>query len=86
MHGVAPGGMSYIGSIVQVVGPPVTTAVEGLMTYGVLPVAQLTRNHDPVSVTGSLNVTVRLTFEGCAVAPSTGTVATTVGAPSVESW
>ena len=89
VHGVAPGGMSEVGSIVQVVGPPVTTLVKGLMTYGVLPVSQLMVNQLERSETGSVNVTVSVTFAGWEVAPPAGNVERTAGAAStvkVKTW
>ena len=47
------------------------------------PLALHTRvNHDGVTLTGSLNVTVRLEFTGKSVAPSSGKVSTTPGATS----
>src|SRR5262245_65083868 len=72
----SPLAKSTSGLIVNVVGPPETAAVCGPEAI------QRMLNHDPVTFTGSLNVTVMLWSGGTFVAPFAGTVLTTVGASS----
>src|SRR4029079_2620918 len=67
------------GSIVNVVGPPEYVAGLGVALH-------LRSNHGSVTLTASLNVTVRLALTSTSVAPFTGNVETTVAAWSPLAW
>ena len=69
-----------IGSMVKVVGPPVT-AVSA--TVRVPEVGQASWNQLPLTLTGSLNVTVTLSVSKTSIAPPAGDVLATVGAGSI---
>ena len=72
---------SAAGSIVNVVGPPVTPVSPTLR----VPLdAQTIWNQFPVTFTGSLKVIVRLVFVVMLPAPLAGTVVATAGAASIE--
>ena len=73
---LSPGEKSVVGLSVNVVGPPVTTAL-------CRPEAvQLIVNQGSATVTGSLNVTVRFVAASTFVASAAGVVLTTDGAAS----
>src|SRR5947207_6801261 len=72
---------SVSGSSVKVVGPPVTVAVCAPL------VRHTIRNQDPMTSTGSLNVTVMLLPTGIPAAPAAGVRAVRVGGSSpVQAW
>ena len=68
---VSPAANSVFGSIVKMVGPPLTTVSA---TLRVPLVAQTIWNQLPVTFTGSLKVTVRFAFVATSVAPLVGGV------------
>src|SRR6185369_17145278 len=77
---VSPLVKSVFGLIVNVVGPPVTTVSATLR----VPLDEPTIwNQLPVTLTGSLNVSVMFVLFAICVAPLVGVVALTVGAASV---
>src|SRR5215207_4607600 len=76
---VSPFVKSVFGLIVKMLGPPVTT-VSATLRVPLLP--QTIWNQLPVTLTGSLKVTLRLVFVARLVAPLVGVVAVTVGAAS----
>ncbi len=76
---VSPAAKSTFGLMVKVVGPPVTTVAATLRAPLV---GQAIENHSPVTLTGSLNVTVMFVFVAWSTAPLVGVVAVTVGATS----
>src|SRR3954452_17444739 len=77
---LSPAAKSAFGLMVKVVGPPVTT-VSATLRVPLVP--QTIWNQLPATFTGSLKVTVRLTFEVWLIAPLVGDVESTAGAASV---
>jgi len=73
---VSPYGRSLVGSMVQLVGPPDAVAAIAPLTE------QDSVNQSPVTVTGSVKVTVMLEPTATSVAPSAGDVPDTAGAAS----
>ena len=73
---VAPTRKFATGLMVNVVGPPLTSASTAP------PPAQVTANHGPVTFTGSEKVTLRFASSATSVAPFAGVVDITTGAAS----
>jgi hypothetical protein len=69
---------SAVGFSVKITGPPLAAAV-----WAPLVVHEI-ENHEPLTVTGSLNVTVTSASTATPVAPAAGVVDETCGAASVE--
>src|SRR4051794_12674110 len=76
---LSPGAKSLLGSMVKVVGPPVTT----LLVSSCVPlVVQTISNQAPVTVTGSVKVTVTFFCVPTPLAPGAGSEDATAGAAS----
>src|SRR5215204_2623741 len=81
---VTPSGRSVVGSMVKVVGPPVTAASAGLTVRTVVaPALHTNWNQLPVTLTGSLKVTVTFVPGATPVALLVGVVEETDGGTSM---